>query len=123
MSDETITKGMLDSAVSLIMAKMEANHSNTTLRLDNLEDNFDLKLKGLDFKVDKIQEQTTRTNGRVTNLETKPHPIANCPQAELIAKLRDDMVENTAERKFTMKMAAAIATVIGIVISALGLLI
>jgi hypothetical protein len=105
MSTEPITKDYFDAVITSLNGK-----------IDHLRETVELKL-------DRIEEQTTRTNGRVTVLETKPHKIENCPQAELIGRLRDDMISNTAERKFTMKVAGAIATVISIIIGIVGLLI
>ena len=118
-----ITKELLDSYINRLADKIDTQSNTFNIQMKAMNDNFDLKLEIIDGKVDQTLEQAQKTNGRVTLLETKPHPIANCPQATVISKLKDDMLATETERKFTMKMAAAIATVIGIVISALGLLI
>lgn len=77
----------------------------------------------VNLKLEKIQEQTTKTNGRVTALETQPHPIANCPHGKLIDDLKTDMISSAAERKYSRRVSAFVATVIATIISLLALVV
>lgn len=111
-----ITKEYLDAKLDALFQKLESNHENTNLQLKGFDEKVTLRL-------DKIQEQVTRTNGRVTVLEEKPHRVENCPQAEVITKLRDDMIANTAERKYVAKLSGMIATIVSIIVGVVTLII
>ena len=51
--------------------------------------------------LDKIEEQTTKTNGRVSELETEmiKHPI-ECPSAKEIAAVKEDLIEYRMIKKY-----------------------
>ena len=51
--------------------------------------------------LDKIEEQTTKTNGRVSELETEmiKHPI-ECPTAKEIAAVKEDLIEYRMIKKY-----------------------
>jgi hypothetical protein len=99
--DREEVRQILTDVLAGYAAKQEGQYENLSLKIDNL-----------DYKVEQIQIQTTKTNGRVTALETKPHPIANCPQATIIDQLYDDVATIKTERKFTIKVAAFVAAAI-----------
>lgn len=54
---------------------------------------------------------------RVSDLETKPHPIEICSQAITIKELRDNMVTVRAERRYIGKMGAISAAAITIILT------
>ena len=62
-------------------------------------------------------EEIGKLSDRVKDLETKPHPIEVCAQAQTIKELRDNMVTVKAERKFIGKVAGIAVTVITIVLA------
>lgn len=119
MGEDKITKELLESYIGRLADKIDAQSANSNLQMQNLRESFDLKLDNLELKVDQTLEQATRTNGRVTVLETKPHPIANCPQAVSIKQLSEDVAAIKTERKFLAKVAAFTAAAITLIISVL----
>ena len=52
-------------------------------------------------RLDRIEEQTKKTNGRVTELEHKELThIQNCPNVEKIQKINEDLVEYKMLKKY-----------------------
>jgi len=99
--DREEVRQILTDVLAGHMAKQDGQYENLNLKIDNL-----------DYKVEQIQIQTTKTNGRVTALETKPHTMDNCKQASVIDALSDDVTKIKTERKFTIKVAAFVAAAI-----------
>jgi hypothetical protein len=64
-------------------------------------------------------EEIGKLGQRVTDLETKPHPIEICAQSQTIKELRDNMVTVKAERKFIGKVGAIGAAAITIILTIL----
>jgi hypothetical protein len=62
-------------------------------------------------------EEIGKLSIRVTDLETKPHPIEVCSQAATVKELRDNMVTVRAERKFIGKVGAIGAAAITIILT------
>ncbi len=74
----------------------------------------DAKFDIIDYKLDAIKEQTTKTNGRVTKLEeSNMSHIINCPVAPKVRALEDNQLTNKAIKKW---VAASIG-ITGIVVS------
>lgn len=90
---------------------------------------LDRSFEGINDKLDAIKEQTTKTNGRVTDLEGAVdvlhdkillHP-SECSKAKDIDALREDLIEYKFFKRYpkmTVIMVAVFA--IGIFISAYG---
>ena len=68
-------------------------------------------------------EEIGKLGQRVTDLETKPHPIEVCAQAATIKELRDNMVTVKAERKFLTKAGSIALGVITIILAIIKLFI
>jgi hypothetical protein len=100
-SDRDEVREMLTDILAGHMAKQDGQYANLNLRMDNQ-----------DYKIEQILEQALKTNGRVTNMETKPHPVANCPQAAVIKGLAEDVTSMKAEKKFLVRTAAFVAAAI-----------
>lgn len=109
-SDRDEVREMLTDILAGHMAKQDGQYANLNLRMDNQ-----------DYKIEQILEQALKTNGRVTSMETKPHPVANCPQAALIKTMSDDVAAIKTERKLVAKISAGVAAAITLVISAIKL--
>lgn len=78
----------------------------------------DAKFDIIDFKLDAIKEQTTKTNGRVTKLEEKEvlH-IKECPMRPKVEALEKESNVRFGIKHFVITGIAIIATVIGAVYS------
>jgi hypothetical protein len=88
---------------------------------------MDEKFKGLaelmnahfhnvDDRLDKIEKQTTLTNGRVTELEKKEiGHIINCPQAAKVRKLEDTQLSSQTIRKWVVTSIGVAVGLTGIV--------
>lgn len=64
-------------------------------------------MKNVNGSLIRIEEQTKKTNGRVTVLESQlPHTAMNCPHTNIINELRDASVENKGVKNW--KMAALV---------------
>jgi hypothetical protein len=65
--------------------------------LENSTTKTDAKFELIVYKLDKVIEQTTRTNGRVSKLEdiTLTHPMT-CPQITKIRELEDTQLTHKA---------------------------
>lgn len=65
----------------------------------------------INYKLDSIENQTTRTNGRLTELERKvqeiekdgAHRIATCPQADIIARLHENSITVNTMKKLVIR--------------------
>jgi hypothetical protein len=60
---------------------------------------------------------------RVTDLETKPHPVETCPYSTDIKDLRDNMISAKTERKFIGKVAGVAVAAITVLLTILKLFI
>ena len=78
----------------------------------------DAKFDIIDFKLDAIKEQTTKTNGRVTKLEDKESlHIKDCPIRPKVEALEKESNVRFGIKHFIITGIAIIATVIGAVYS------
>ena len=88
--------------------------------MNGLKAEINGKFDVVNTKLERIDGQTTKTNGRVTALELKPeHNALNCPYHEVIQGLVDDQKTTNAIKKW--KLAAI--TMAGIIIGAIGTII
>ena len=79
----------------------------------------------IDVKLNNIQEQTSKTNGRVTKLEdavktlqiNDNNHIINCPQAPKLQKLQQDVDSVKNVKNFLIGSVAFIGVVVGIIYS------
>lgn len=97
-------------------------------------ENVELIIKGkfdvIDFKLDAIKEQTTKTNGRVTANEADIQKlkesnighVINCPNTAKITTLEQMEFGRKAVSTFTWKQIGAIGVIAGIIISLLTFL-
>jgi hypothetical protein len=98
-------------------------------KFEGLHKLMDAQFTNVHDKLDAIEKQTTRTNGRVTHLEDKvvniedaiiEHPH-NCPQISKIDLLKEDLFEYRFIKKYPKIATFLIAVVvICIIISAFG---
>jgi hypothetical protein len=77
--------------------KFEGLAKHINAQFENTHEKLDI----LEKKTDRIEIQTTRTNGRVTKLETEvhselPHTIDDCPQKKIIEEIHDIVITNEA---------------------------
>lgn len=86
--------------------------------LDNYENNTESQYGTINYKLDSIEKQTTKTNSRVTALEAKVTDIElndagryeSCPYNKKIEKLTETVI-STAEMKRVLIRAVTIAGV------------
>lgn len=94
------------------------NIMNDSLLLKELlEDIFENKLSKIDskfdiinYKLDQIEKQTTKTNGRVTELEKKINVVENqesthvmrCPNIKRIESLEKESISTNSIKRFTL---------------------
>jgi len=70
----------------------------------------------VDDRLGKIETQTTKTNGRVTDLEKKELThIIDCPQAPKIRILEDNQLSNKSVKKWIITSVGVAASITGIV--------
>jgi hypothetical protein len=74
-------------------------------QFDNMHDRLD----ALDKKTDRIETQTTKTNGRVTELEREvhnelPHTAEGCPQKDVIENIYKIVISDEAIKSNEEKM-------------------
>jgi hypothetical protein len=76
---------------------------------------FDGRFTLIEYKLDAIQEQTTKTNGRVTLLEKQEllH-IPNCPQGARITEIEDTQKKNLAIKKWLIVTVGLASTLAGL---------
>jgi hypothetical protein len=66
--------------------------------------------ENVDDRLERIEEQTKKTNGRVTELEKKELThIQNCPQTEKIEKINEELAEYKMFKKYPKIALALIA--------------
>lgn len=88
---------MTEPEKELIEEKFKGLHALLHARFENVED-----------RLDRIEEQTTKTNGRVTKLEDKQHAseiiaathVINCPNVSKIKAIEDDLLEYKFSKKY-----------------------
>lgn len=95
----------------MVMMTKEDKQEIREMMEDVVGGRFDL----IDYKLTKIEDQTTRTNGRVTKLESQEllH-VQNCPQTVRIEKLEDNQKGNATINKWLLRGLAVISSIIGI---------
>ena len=78
--------------------------------INGLGGRFDL----IEYKLNEIKEQTTKTNGRVTKLEEKEllH-VVNCPQNVRLEKIEDTQKGTTVINKWLVRVVAIAASLVG----------
>jgi len=82
----------------------------------------DEQYKLIDYKLDQITLQTTKTNGRVNKLEEKELThIITCPQNEKIRVLEDNALTNKSIRKWIVASITITAIVVTVLIEFLKL--
>jgi hypothetical protein len=72
-----------------------------------------------------IKERLDRINGTVARHETVisenlPHDIANCPQADTIQEIRDNMITDTSVLKYKEKSGNFIIAIVSIIIAVIS---
>jgi hypothetical protein len=104
-SDKQEMKEILHDYMVGVLATQQANHDIMKFQLDSIQQN-----------VSDIKVQTTKTNGRVNELEKEniSHK-ANCPYAEKIRTLEDSQLSISAVKKWTIKTIAITASATGII--------
>ena len=76
----------------------------------------DAKFDIIDFKLDSIKEQTTRTNGRVTRLEEKEsNHILNCPIAPKVRVLEDQQLSTRSVKVWLFTAVSITGVVVTII--------
>lgn len=78
-----------------------------------------VKYQIIDFKLDAIKEQTTKTNGRVSKLEEREQiHVMNCPMISRVRNLEDNQLTEKAIKKWVIRtislMAIGITIILGI---------
>lgn len=99
---------MTEPEKELIEEKFKGLHTLLHARFENVED-----------RLDRIETQTTRTNGRVTKLEEKQHAaeivaathVINCPNIKKINDIEDEMLEYRFSKKHPKIFYGGIALV------------
>ena len=78
-------------------------------------------MKGVNNSLTRIEEQTTKTNGRVTMLEKQlPHTILNCPHTNIINELRDSSVERKGVKSWKMAALAIGSAFLGAIVAVIA---
>lgn len=82
-------------------------------KFKGLERLMTTKFDNLEEKLERIETQTTKTNGRVGELERKEltHTL-NCPQAPKIQKINDDLAEYRMIMKYPKLFVAGFVVVV-----------
>lgn len=93
----------------------EFNKNELLNLVDDIIKKYDSKSSNynevINYKLDSIENQTTRTNGRLTELERKvqeiekdgAHRIATCPQADIISKLVENSITVNTMKKLVIR--------------------
>lgn len=93
------------------------------------------KFEIIDHKLDAIETQTKRTNGRLTKAEEnivdlkiseKTHDnnhVNSCPHKDKIRRLEDSQLTNITVKRFLKQMVGIISLVVGIAVGIISLVI
>lgn len=98
--------------------------------LDRIKDVHAEQMRGVNDKLERIEEQTRRTNGRVTAVEQKvtalehelPHSMERCPQKERIQSLLDNQMTSKALSRLLIKSITITGVIVGIITSIIMIL-
>lgn len=119
---------------NMLIDAMKTHSENTALVLKSHSENVELYLKGkfevIEVKLDNIEKQTTKTNGRVTANETEIQKlkevnighVMNCPNTAKIATLEQMEFGRKAVSSFSWKQIGLIGAIAGLVLSLLTFL-
>lgn len=76
--------------------------------------------ENMDDRLEKIEIQTTKTNGRVTALEKKEiSHVIDCPLNQKVRTLEDNQLTNAAIKKWIYTSIGVTGTVVAIVLTLL----
>jgi hypothetical protein len=71
---------------------------------------MDTEFKLLNDSINRVEAQTIKTNGRVTELE-KSHSVINCPNTKKLDDISDDLMEYNFIRKYP-KVAILVISIV-----------
>jgi len=107
--------------MALTRADKEDIQEMLTTAISHIKEVQSEVMKGVNGSLTRIEEQTTKTNGRVTALEKQlPHTISNCPHTNIINELRDSSVENKGVKSWKMATMAIGAAFLGALVAVIA---
>lgn len=98
LEDLKLIGDLFDSKLDDKLDVVSANIKGIHIQMDAEFKTVNERLHNLDQRLEKVEIQTTKTNGRVTDLEKgQPQHLLSCPQIEKIAELEKKVDNNKKE--------------------------
>lgn len=87
---------------------------------ENISVAANAKFEIIDFKLDAITQQTTKTNGRVNRLEERETThIANCPLAPKVRALEDSNLATISKKNLVVSALGMVLVLVSIMVGTL----